>query len=165
MIPEELVNHVHHQFARIYLGGVPSLLNDDGAFLSFITVLAGTEALAGFRHPDKGNGDRFRLFVEEYYPDPYKPLAAQLWEFRNAMVHSFSPGPFKLTHHHSEVHLKMDEEVLVLNAEDFYAALVAASRAYFEALRTPSDIQKAFLQRVSSPKGGVVVVGPLKGPT
>jgi hypothetical protein len=51
MSTSDLINKVHANFARIYLGGIPSLLNDDGAFLSFICVLTATEALGGFLNP------------------------------------------------------------------------------------------------------------------
>jgi hypothetical protein len=48
---EELVSEVRSEFDRVYLGGIPGLLTDDGAFLSFVAVLTGTEALAGFFAP------------------------------------------------------------------------------------------------------------------
>lgn len=63
-MPADLVDHVHANFARIYLGGIPSLLNDDGAFLSFICCLTATESLGGFLEPTANNGVRFRAFVE-----------------------------------------------------------------------------------------------------
>jgi hypothetical protein len=63
MITADLINHVQANFARIYLGGIPCVLNDDGAFLSFICCLTATEALGGFLHPQPGNGARFNEFV------------------------------------------------------------------------------------------------------
>jgi hypothetical protein len=51
-----------------------------------------------------------------------------------------------------------------LNAEDLYASLVFASQAYFSALIADAELQAAFLERVSSTRGGMpqvaVVVAP-----
>jgi hypothetical protein len=33
-----LIQHLAAQFGRTHLGGIPCLLNDDGAFLSFISA-------------------------------------------------------------------------------------------------------------------------------
>jgi hypothetical protein len=145
-------------FDSIYGGGVPRLLNDDGAFLSFISVVTGTDALAGLFAPDKPNGERFREFVSRYYPAELRVHAEQLWALRNALVHCFHPGPFTLTHHASWAHLKRQDGVLVLNAEDFYAALLSASRSYFSELETSAALQASFLKRVSSATGGAMRV-------
>jgi len=51
MSTQDLITHVAANFSRIYLGGIPSLLNDDGAFLSFICSLTAIEALGGFLSP------------------------------------------------------------------------------------------------------------------
>jgi hypothetical protein len=42
----------------------------------------------------------------------------------------------------------------MLNAEDFYADLVTASRAYFTALYSDLELQRLFAKRVSSDDGG-----------
>jgi len=162
MSPSDLISNVAGHFARIYLGGIPSLLNDDGAFLSFICVLTGTEALAGFLSPRlTGNGPRFKVFIQRYFPDPYPAQAEDLWKFRNAIVHAFSPGSYKLTHHNSHIHLKQHEGLTILNAEDFYAALVSASKRYFDELAKDSGLQQSLIEAASDSKTGVLVVGPL----
>jgi len=145
-------------FDSIYIAGIPRLLNDDGAFLSFITVVTGTEALAGLCAPSMQNGERFRDFVAHYFPAEYGPFAEKLWELRNAVVHCFHPGPFALTHHASWAHLKPQGDTIVLNAEDFYAALLMASRRYFEALEASPELQGSFLKRVTSSGGGAMQV-------
>jgi hypothetical protein len=145
-------------FDSIYLAGIPRLLNDDGAFLSFIAVVTGTEALAGLRAPSKLNGERFREFVTDYFPDEYRPHVEKLWDLRNAVVHCFHPGPFALTHHASWAHLKLQGEAIVLNAEDFYAALLIASKRYFVALEGSPELQRSFLKRIASSNGGAMQV-------
>jgi hypothetical protein len=159
----ELIKRVAANFGRIYLGGIPCLLNDDGAFLSFICSLTATEALGGFLSPTLPNGPRFRTFVQRYFPDPYPAQADALWKLRNADVHGFSPGPYKLTHHNSYFHLTQDEGLTVLNAEDFYATLVSASKRYFDDLGKDAALQAAFLERAKDPDTGVLVVGPITG--
>ena len=163
MSTNELVKHVAANFSRIYLGGIPSLLNDDGAFLSFICTLTATEALGGFLSPKLGNGPRFKTFVQRYFPDPYPAQADALWILRNAAVHGFSPGPYKLTHHNSHLHLTQDEGVTILNAEDFYAALVFAAKGYFDDVDKDASLQAALVERANDPDTGVLTVGPLKG--
>ncbi len=163
MSTADLMKHVAANFGRIYLGGIPGLLNDDGAFLSFICCLTGTEALGGFLRPKDGNAARFRAFVKDYFPDPYPSQADALWRLRNAAVHGFSPGPYKLTHHNSHLHLTSDGGVTILNAEDFYAALVAASKRYFDALAKDASLQAAFEEHAKDPDTGVLVVAPAAG--
>ncbi|MBA2547553.1 MAG: hypothetical protein H0V16_03720 [Burkholderiaceae bacterium] len=127
------IDDFRQHFDAMYVGGIPNLLNDNGFFLAFVAVLTGTEALAGLFAPTSLTGDRFRSFIATYYPEEYWPFSDRLWEFRNVMIHSFNPGPFALTHHNSRHHLKAPLGITMLNAEDFYAALLAAARAYFEA--------------------------------
>ena len=159
----DLVGHVRAQFSRIYLGGIPSLLTDDGAFLSFICSLTAIEALGGFVRPKENNGPRFKGFVKDYFPDPYPGHAENLWKLRNAAVHGLSPGPYKLTHHHSQLHLTKDGGLIVLNAEDFYGALLQAAKRYFDALVTDTTLLLAFVERANDPDTGVLVVAPATG--
>ena len=158
----QLIDYVHQHFGRIYLGGIPLLLSDDGAFLGFVVMLTGIEAIAGFRYPGQKNGDRFRNFVKAYFSAEYKTEASNLWKLRNAAVHAFSPGPFALTHHNSIVHFKRDDENrLILNAEEFYSELVSASQRYFLHLRKSKVLQRAFRTRLKDKQGGVFAVGPI----
>lgn len=164
MSTDDLIKMVHANFSRIYLGGIPSLLNDNGgAFLSFICTLTGTEALAGFLKPKDKNGPRFKAFVKDYFPTPLDAQSDTLWRFRNAAVHGFSPGPYKVTHHNSPLHLTTDESLKLLNAEDFYAALVMAAKKYFDALQGDPSLRAAFEERAKDPDTGVLTVGPLTG--
>ena len=51
-------------FRAIYFRGIPRLLNDDGAYLSFGCSFSGTEALAGYRYPrENANGVKFKDFL------------------------------------------------------------------------------------------------------
>jgi hypothetical protein len=163
MSTKDLIKLVAANLSRIYLGGIPSLLNDDGAFLSFICTLTATEALGGFLSPKLQNGPRFKAFVQRYFPDPYPVQADALWKLRNATVHGFSTGPYTLTHHNSHLHLTQDGGLMVLNAEDFYATLVSASKRYFDELNKDAALQAAFIERANDPDTGVLVVAPLTG--
>ena len=58
----ELIEVERTEFYRVYLGGIPGPLTEDGALLSFVAVLTGTEALAGFVAASLSNGERFRQF-------------------------------------------------------------------------------------------------------
>lgn len=164
MSTDDLISMVHANFSRIYIGGIPSLLNDSGgAFLSFICTLTATEALGGFLKPKDSNGLRFKVFVRDYFPAPLNGQEDDLWKLRNAAVHGFSPGPYILTHHNSHVHLTTDCGKTVLNAEDFYAALVTAGKKYFDALQNNNALRASFEERANDPSTGVLVVGPMTG--
>ena len=163
------IEHTIALFSTIYLGGIPPTITNDSSFLAFINVLAATEALAGFRYANTiqgkaRNGKRFKAFIAQYFPEPYKSWTDRLWTFRCRMVHSFSVTGFVLIHHHSEVHLKTDAATgnPVLNAEDFYAALLSAAQSYFADVRSNADLRAIFLQRLDDrAEGGPIGVGPL----
>jgi hypothetical protein len=163
MTTKEKIKVVTHYFDLIYLKGVPTMLNDNAAYLSFICVLTAIEALGGFLNPKFRNGPRFKEFVKRYLPDPYQAEADSLWDFRNAVVHGFSPGPYKLTHHQHKLHLKQDGGCTILNADDFFDALESAYRQYFRELENDTALQEAFEERVSDPKTGILIVGPPTG--
>ena len=129
-------------------------------------MLSAMEALSGFRYAatENDSGKRFEMFIQDYYPPEYHEFAdGRWWTFRCRMVHAFSPVGFSLIHHHSEVHFRLGQNGKpILNAEDFYAALVIAAQAYFRALRGDADLQTAFIARLEDRhKGGVIGVGPM----
>jgi hypothetical protein len=142
-------------FDTMYVGGIPHLLNEDGAYLAYLAIVSATDALAGLFSPAKPTGERFRLFVERYFPEDHRPYANRLWDLRNAIVHSFNPGPdFALTIHASRQHLKSPLGLVTLNAEDLFAALLIASRSYFESLLNDPQLQDNFQKRVAATDGG-----------
>lgn len=136
------------------MGGIPNLLNDDSAFLSFLAVLTTTGALAGLYAPRLGSGERFREFVTRYFPVGLSQDAQRLWQFRNAMTHSFNPGPYGLTHHNSRSHLTVSHGMTMPNAEDFYAALLTATQGYFATLVSDPELQARCLERIRDAGGG-----------
>ena len=142
-------------YDQYYLGVIPRLLNEEGMFLAFISTLAAIESLAGAFEPAAGSGERFRGFVARYFPPIYSPYASPLWKFRNRMIHSFNPNPFAIVCHNSRMHLVMAGETRVLNAEDFYADTLAASRAYFTELYSDTQLQLNFEIRLNQDDGGL----------
>lgn len=157
------VEETLHWFSRIYLGGIPSIITDDSAFLSFVCTLTATEALAGYRYEDVKAGDRFKKFIESYFPESYKQYKDDLWEFRNVMIHGFSPGKFVLTHHQSGLHFRRtSNDAVILNAEDFYCALLSATQRYFAEVRANPEFPKILIKRLNSAGGGSISVGPIK---
>lgn len=153
------IDQIFSSFSQIYLGGIPSTITNDSAFLSFISVLTAIEALAGYRYSEEQKaGVRFKDFVRQYFPDEYGSYVNALWDFRNAIVHAFSTGPFSLTHHRSDLHLRIHDTLVILNAEDFYGALWSAARNYFTELRTSPDLQGALIKRIEASGGPIRIV-------
>jgi hypothetical protein len=141
-------------FDEYYLAVVPRLLDEQAMFLSFVTMLTAVESLAGAYMPDHGTGERFREFIAAFFPKVYEPHAEQLWKFRNRMIHAFNPSPFAIVCHRSRMHLCEVGTTRMLNAEDFYADLVTASRGYFGALYADLELQSRFIKRITSDDGG-----------
>ncbi|HEX4051160.1 MAG TPA: hypothetical protein VHY19_09800 [Steroidobacteraceae bacterium] len=141
-------------FDQFYLGVIPRILTEEGMFLAFVSMIAAIESLAGICMPDRGTGERFRAFIETYFPTAYESYTEQLWQFRNRMVHAFNPTPFIIVCHQSRMHLCDANGITILNAEDFYADLISASRAYFTALYADVALQTCFSRRLSLDDGG-----------
>lgn len=157
------IETIRRWFNRIYVGGIPLLINGETACLSFICSLTAIEALAGYRYPQGSAGDRFRQFIEEYFEPDYAEHSANLWNFRNGMVHGFTPRMFAITHHNSHLHLTLTPKgTPLLNAEDFYAALLLAARKYFAELFESTELQDHMRARLRSQQGGGIDIGPIE---
>jgi hypothetical protein len=150
----DLAAEFRRHFDQYYLGVIPRLLNDEGMFLAFLSMLSAVDSLAGTYMPDHGTGERFRAFISTFFPKTYESHVDHLWKFRNRMIHSFNPSPFMILCRNSRMHLCDASGVRMLNAEDFYADLVAASRSYFSALYTDPLLQRCFERRITSDDGG-----------
>lgn len=141
-------------FDLYYLGVIPRLLTEEGVFLAFVSMLTAVESLAGAYAPSLSTGDRFRGFISQFFPKEYEPFSARLWQFRNRMIHSFNPSPFLIVCHQSRMHLALASGVPMLNAEDMYADVLAASRKYFAALYSDLGLQRNFTKRIAEGDGG-----------
>ena len=108
--------------------------------------------------PKHRNVERFKTFIDAYFPEPLRSQQEELWKFRNAMVHAFSPGPYVLTHYNRNSHLTTQQGRTVLNAEDFYEVVAQASARYFDALTSDAQLRSAFIKRVD--EIGLVMVLP-----
>lgn len=148
------IDEFRFHFDSMYIGGIPRLLDEAGAFLAFLTILTAVDALAGVWNPNLRSGERFKGFVEAYFPPNLKPRAEDLWRFRNLMVHASNPGPFALVCNQSRLHLTPHGEVTALNAQDFYAALVWASQDYFGNVVNDPGLRDNFQRRIAEKDGG-----------
>jgi hypothetical protein len=159
------ISSVTSWFHRIYLGGIPQIIQDETAFLSFLCMMTAIDALAGYWDPDRSgqgsSGARCRDFVQQYFPSGYDP--ADLWDFRNGMAHGFTPRKFALAHHNGAVHFQTTANgAKILNAENVFADLVGATTKYFSDLAGSPDLQSRFLKRLDSNSGGGIDVGPIE---
>jgi hypothetical protein len=141
-------------FDQIYLGCIPRLLDEQGMFLAFLSFLTAVDILAGVFSPERMPGVRFRSFAGNFLPEGLNSLADELWKARNLMVHSFNPGQFGLVCGQSRLHLSKHDSITILNAQDLYAALITASRAYFDALQGNPELLQVFTKRIAETQGG-----------
>ena len=131
------------------------MITAESAFLSFVCMVTAIEALSGYRYGDINLEKRFTDFITAYFPESYKRYATDLYKFRKKMVHSFSTDKFVLTHHASDRHLEVRPNGgVVLNAEDFYSALVTAAQKYFEQIRSDKSLEATLVKRVQDPHNG-----------
>jgi hypothetical protein len=150
-----------HWFEDTYLKGIPALLKDNQtAFLSFLCVVAATDALAGYRYDDRQVGDRFRKFIENYFPLKYFSHARNLYLFRCRMLHNFSPAYFSLTHAASHLHLGPSPiGDTVLSDDMFFDDMKLAAERYFVELRASTPLQSLMLARLQNlQEGGAMSV-------
>jgi hypothetical protein len=86
-------------------------------------------------------------------------------------VHAFSTGGFVLTHHNSFVHFetnKIDErdanekEKIILNAEDFYCALLTAAQKFFAEVRSNPELKEHLIDRLKQETGGQLRITHLR---
>jgi hypothetical protein len=160
--PDRHVNETIRWFSQIYLGGIPSIITNDSAFLSFVCIVTATEALSGYRYSHTTLSIRFPRFIENYFPETYHPYAKDLYEFRKKIVHAMSTARFALTHHHSELHLgTLGKNNIILNAEDFYAAFLLSAQKYFTELRGSPELKTLLIDRLNSFGGGSITVLPV----
>lgn len=141
-------------FDQIYLDCIPRLLDEKGMFLAFLSFLTAVDVLAGVFSHERTPGARFRSFAGRFLPEGLRSLSDDLWKARNLMVHSFNPGQFGLVSGQSRLHLSKTHSVTTLNAQDVYAALVAAAREYFTALQSDPELQLVFVKRIADTDGG-----------
>jgi hypothetical protein len=162
---DERIDITLAHFRQAHLDGGPHLFRAETAFRSFLCTLSAIEALAGYRFGAEGvgSGERFRRFVMTYFPPAYHEHAERLWDFRNGMIHAFSPRRMSIIRGVPGAHLTCDaSETPVLNAENLFADMQSAADTYVAELRTRADLQTAFLRRLDSADGGgihVAVVG------
>jgi hypothetical protein len=158
-LADEIANFASN-FRQIFFLGIPLLLNDDGAYLSFGCTFTGTEALAGYRYPrEKYYGVKFKAFLLEYFDPRYHPFADELWELRNSVVHGFSPKHFALCHGQPEAHFTdRPHYVKVLNADSLFRDFQTAAERYLAALASDRTLQAIFEKHIRSKKGGGLYV-------
>ncbi len=143
-------------FSRIYLKGIPVLLqSNDTAFLSFVCVVAATDALAGYRYTDAKPGDRFKKFVENYFPAAYNPHAHNLYLLRCRLLHNFSPAYFSLTHAAPNSHLQVSSiGDTVLSDNEFFSGMKSAAEKYFAELKSSTQLQAQMIARLNNLREG-----------
>jgi hypothetical protein len=152
------------RFHEIYLDGIPVLLRaNQTAFLSFLCIVAATDALAAYRYKSNGDvGQRFRDFVTAYFPPEYVPHAANLYSFRCRMLHNFSPANFSVVHARPDLHLKPNSSIgdTYLSDESFFGGMQIAAKRYFAELPGSAALQSDMLARLEDLKhGGAIYVG------
>lgn len=145
-------------FREIILGGVPILLQrNETAFLSFMCSVAAIDALAAYRYAAKNisGGEKFVVFITEYFPEAYKPHAANLYQLRCRLLHNFSPAHFTLMHanrgHHLEPSIIGDT---VLSDDAFFADLRDAAEAFFAEVKADLTRQNDMSARLLEVKRG-----------
>ena len=146
-------------FREIILGGIPLLLERSAtAFLSFICSLSGIDALSGYRHSTDDVGDRFRKFIEEYFPPEYALHAPNLYLLRCRVLHNFSPAYFSLVHGSPQDHLSISSiGDPVLSDEVFFGDLRMAAEKFFAEVLVDSQRQDVMNARLTNlKKGGAI---------
>jgi hypothetical protein len=158
--------HAMKVFDDLYLQAIPKVIQDGTAFISFHPMFAALEGLAGYRFPTapKEEGEKFKGFIQEYFPAEYHGLREELWDLRCGMQHASCPRRFDLTHRNPDWHLRRNGTgPLVVNADSLFGALRDAALKFFGEVRARPDRRADFVRRLDDPKGGAVAYIPLQG--
>jgi hypothetical protein len=160
--PNDEINNFIAQYRKIFISGIPELLNDKGAYLAFICIFSGIEALAGYCYPEENrNGKKFEGWFKTYFDGKYHPFTKELWELRNSLIHGFSPKHFALCHKQPTLHFSDKPPFIkVLNADSMYEDFKVAAEKYLNLLMSEAYLQESFQQHLSnSTTGGGFYVG------
>jgi hypothetical protein len=145
------IKDVEEQYRRVFLSQLEKLLNNDGAYLSFVGGMAAIDALACFYGGAERKGsyfrneEMFRKFVADFFPPPYGQ-GLNLWDLRNSLLHRFVVHKdFILNFDDPTIHTKRHGANIVgLEAKKFWTDLTAAADGYFTRLRAEPDLQSNF---------------------
>ena len=144
-------------FRDAIIGGVPLLIDKpETAFLSFMCMAAAIDALAAYRYAGDDVGQRYRDFVQGYFPPTYAPHAGNLYLFRCRVLHNFSPAYFSLAHAQAALHLTQSSiGDYFLSDDSLYSDLKGAAEQYFSELSGSVALQSIMQSRLLHPlKGG-----------
>lgn len=148
-------------FRQIYLVGLPLMLQrNETAFLAFLCMVAGIDALSGYRFDIPKDQERFIAFVEAYFPADYKPHAEKLYLFRCRMLHNSSPAYFTVAHAAPAMHLGPSSlGDPVLDDGTFFSHFKQAAEVFFAELDFDSQLQQGMLARLNNiDRGGALFI-------
>jgi hypothetical protein len=156
MINDPTVLAAVQGFRRIYLEGLPIMLQrNETAFLAFLCMVAGIDALSGYRFDIAKDQDRFVAFIRSYFPPEYTHHAAKLYLFRCRMLHNSSPAFFTVVHAAPAVHLGASAlGDPVLDDGTFFAHFKQAAEKLFAELESNAALQQGMLARLSNVNRG-----------
>lgn len=92
-------------------------------------------------------GPRYQKYIEEFFPDPYKPYASNLYKFyRNNLVHSWNlfeasilPGDESIT--------KIHDNYLSFGLLNFFDAVKESVKNFGDKFKTDEKLQKSSKKR------------------
>jgi hypothetical protein len=135
-----------------------------------ILCLIGVEALSGYLAGDDATGDTFKSFLNKYFPRRYRRYAAEIYSFRNGLVHDNvtnarkKPNYFYMNGGEEEPHLKRvkrkQQYPLWFNRLEFSRDFLAAWDKFSTDVSTNERIYKKAMKRAKS--RGYLVVQAIK---
>jgi hypothetical protein len=143
-------------FRELYLDVIPLLYRKThtgkgtGHYLSFSTVFSGVECLAsmlsGKQAVRNETGNRFKIFVRQYFGGKYATHADDLWLLRCSLAHTFScGGKFALTNDSPGHHfMPTTHGKICLNAQTLHKDFGKAADRYFDDVRTKKNVRRTF---------------------
>lgn len=155
---QDYIKDFAHKFRLIYTDNIPKLFGN-GTFLAFLSMFCAIESLGAYLAKDSPNNARFKLFIDIFFDEKYKPHKETLWKLRNSIAHSFAIEagiPYRLTSAKAD-HFKtgvnsIGDSFTDLNAEAFFEDFKIATENYFEALLKDSTLQKFWSLKVEQNK-------------
>ncbi len=126
-------------------GDIVKVSKGDNVLATFILCSCFIEQMATFRYGKEVGGKEFKDFVEAYMKS-YDPVKLRN-DLRNKLVHNYSLGEsYTLVQGYKDLHLKLNENTLIINLENFIDDLGSALDTLMNEFKTNLEIRNNALK-------------------
>jgi len=111
-----------------------------------LSLLCAIDALSSYAFEDRRVGTRYIKYIEQYFPQEYRPKAKMLYDFyRNSITHSWNLFQAEMTIGYEPAVQKGD--TITFGLKNLYNALCQSVEELLKAMKTDALVQQSVLKR------------------